>query len=161
VIFIILVNLKHVTRNAQNGTSRTLYNSLVSLKSYSNQITFKTSFQNCVLKALQNRQWRQIDTTGWNLQWSEKERVNDVFEEGLAPHQRCNHFRLWGQVCNWLTSFAERICSLKTYESIRENCRNKKIVFKSNGIFYLLLSSYLVSILCLLRILRKKEDFGS
>lgn len=154
------MNLNHVTRNAQNGSARTIYHSLVSLPSHSNQITFKTSFQNCVLKALQNRQWRQIDTTGWNLQWSEKERINDVFEEGLAPHQRCNHFRLWGQVSIYLPSFAERICSLKTYESIRENCRNKKIMSKSSGISCLLLSSCRVSTLCSLRISRKKGDFG-
>jgi hypothetical protein len=60
--------------------------------------------------ALQNRQWKQVETNGWHLNWSEKERVNDVFEEGLNNNQRCNHFRLWGQVPSPKFSFAERTC---------------------------------------------------
>ena len=46
--------------------------------------------------------WKQIDRestqTDWNLQWSEKERINDVFEQGVSGNQRVNHFRLYTQV---------------------------------------------------------------
>ena len=106
-----LSEFKHVRIDAPNGSAPPLRYPLVRPQTPSNQVTFRTSFQNCVLKALTARKWRQIETTGWSLQWSEKERVNDVFEEGLTPTQRCNHFRLWGQVRQKQCSSAARICS--------------------------------------------------
>ena len=75
--------------------------------------------------ALERRGWRQTEGTNWNLQWGEKERVNDVFEEGLAAHQRTNHFRLWSQVPLPPPSSARRTCSSRTSASTSGSSRSK------------------------------------
>ena len=35
-------------------------------------VKFKTSFRNCVFKALNQREWKETDGDDWNLMWCEK-----------------------------------------------------------------------------------------
>lgn len=38
----------------------------------SNNIKFRTSFRNCVYKALNNREWKETEADDWNVMWCEK-----------------------------------------------------------------------------------------
>ncbi|MCB0369930.1 MAG: hypothetical protein KDD45_10965, partial [Bdellovibrionales bacterium] len=63
----------------------------------SQNIKFKTSFRNCVYKALNNREWRETDGDDWNLMWCEKEQIDWVFEKyRFTQGCKVNHFRGWG-----------------------------------------------------------------
>ncbi len=66
------------------------------------------------------RGWKQTETVGWNLQWCEKDKTNDIFQEGLGPQQKLNHFRLYTQVLCFPFSFAEKIVSSRMSENIKK-----------------------------------------
>ena len=61
---------------------------------------FKTSFRNCVYKAMNGREWRETDADDWNVMWCEKEQIDWVFEKyRMQPASKVNHFRGWTELC--------------------------------------------------------------
>ena len=51
-------------------------------------------------KALQAREWKELESDDWNVMWCEKEQIDWVFEKHrLAPQAKVNHFRGWTELC--------------------------------------------------------------
>lgn len=66
----------------------------------SSNIKFKTTFKNCVLEGLSQREWKQTYDDDWNVMWCEKEQVDWVFEKHrMLATMKVNHFRGWYELC--------------------------------------------------------------
>lgn len=62
-------------------------------------VKFKTNFTNCILEAMKRRGYRQTDGDDWDLCWSEKDGIADLYEtKRLLPHQKINHFRNYFEI---------------------------------------------------------------
>jgi tubulin polyglutamylase TTLL9 len=40
-----------------------------------------------------------VEGDDWDVIWSEKEFIPELYERRLAPHQRVNHFRNYHELC--------------------------------------------------------------
>jgi|JI6StandDraft_1071083.scaffolds.fasta_scaffold54629_1 hypothetical protein len=58
---------------------RALSDRTVGVSGGSSNIKFKTTFKNCVLDAMQSREWKQTWDDDWNVMWCEKEQIDWVF----------------------------------------------------------------------------------
>lgn len=58
-----------------------------------NDIVFRTSYNNCVLLALQRRKWQRTDESDWNILWADRDWAEICDKLKLMPGQRVNHFR--------------------------------------------------------------------
>ena len=63
-------------------------------------LTFRTTFRNAVYEALKRRGWRETEGDDWDLHWTEREWMSEVFDQvHLSSWQRVNHFRNQRELC--------------------------------------------------------------
>ena len=63
-------------------------------------LTFKTTFRNAVYEALLRRGWKETEGDDWDLHWTEREWMSEVFDQiHLSSWQRVNHFRNQRELC--------------------------------------------------------------
>ncbi|GMH94951.1 hypothetical protein TrST_g1523 [Triparma strigata] len=61
---------------------------------------FRTTFRNAIYEALKRRGWKETDGDNWDLHWTEREWMSEVFDSiHLSPTQRVNHFRNQRELC--------------------------------------------------------------
>ena len=63
-------------------------------------LTFRTTFRNAVYEALKRRGWRETEGDDWDLHWTEREWMSEVFDQvHLSSWQRVNHCRNQRELC--------------------------------------------------------------
>lgn len=62
-------------------------------------VRFRTNFNNCILEAFEARGYQKVDGDDWDIIWSEKEFIPELYEKKLASHQRINHFKNYYELC--------------------------------------------------------------
>ena len=61
---------------------------------------FRTTFRNCIYDALKKRGWKETDGDDWDMHWTEKDWMYEVFDSiHLNPNQRVNHYRNQRELC--------------------------------------------------------------
>lgn len=63
------------------------------------KIKFKTNFTNCINDAFERKGYERTEADDWDIIWSEKEYINELYERRLQPHQKINHFRNYYELC--------------------------------------------------------------
>lgn len=63
------------------------------------RIKYRTNFTNCILEGFEKKHYEKTEQDDWDIIWSEKEFINDIYEKRLQPHQRVNHFRNYFELC--------------------------------------------------------------
>jgi len=71
------------------------YSSIFSIDLLRTQITFKTSFRNCVYDAFKRRHWKETEAElEWDIYWAERYWIRGEFDNIYLDHtQKVNHFR--------------------------------------------------------------------
>ena len=76
-----------------------LPNAFVTVVRLSSELSFKTSFENCILKALEQRQWRKTPNDDWSIYWCEKEFIPETLDRNrMSTNLKVNHFRNYYEV---------------------------------------------------------------
>jgi tubulin polyglutamylase TTLL9 len=60
---------------------------------------YKTNFTNCIGDIFLKKGYEQTEGDDWDIIWSEKEYIAELYEKKLQPHQKVNHFKNWFELC--------------------------------------------------------------
>eukprot|EP00518_Triparma_eleuthera_P019630 CAMPEP_0197548572 /NCGR_PEP_ID=MMETSP1320-20131121/2665_1 /TAXON_ID=91990 /ORGANISM="Bolidomonas sp., Strain RCC2347" /LENGTH=444 /DNA_ID=CAMNT_0043108609 /DNA_START=118 /DNA_END=1448 /DNA_ORIENTATION=- len=83
-----------------SAASGSLSSGAVVGKSTGKQLLFRTTFRNAIYEALKKRGWKETEGDDWDLHWTEREWMSEVFDTiHLSPGQRVNHYRNQRELC--------------------------------------------------------------